>query len=405
MSDSLRPVLRALDLFPIESEGQKLLCLRDPEGYSSHLVFLQPAAVFMIARMDGQNTLQDIADAFQKASGRPVALTQLEGLVADLDQQYLLDSPRFREYKAAAEEAFRTATVRPMAHGGRAYEGEPDKLRTMLNGWMDAASSNRNGQLRALIAPHIDYHRGGPCYGHAYQALRGTDFETVVVLGTSHAPTRRFFAGTLKDFETPLGLLENDRPFMEELMRRYRLPMTDDELVHKNEHAIELQTTFIKHLLPQARIVPILVGSFHPMLVAGMSPWDMAAVRDFVQAMRETVSALGRRVCYIAAADLAHIGTRFGDEEPADDKLMAWVAAEDALSLAEAAAVRPEGWFGKSAAEGDRRRICGLSPIYTMLRVLAPDAIAGKLLQYQQCNEPTGANNVTIASVAYYEKA
>jgi hypothetical protein len=50
------------------------------------------------------------------------------------------------------------------------------------------------------------------------------------------------------------------------------------------------------------------------------------------------------------------------------------------------------------AREGDRRRICGLAPIYMALR-LAP-ASSGRLLRYGQWPDPQGT--VTFAAVALY---
>src|SRR5437879_3977633 len=79
-------------------------------------------------------------------------------------------------------------------------------------------------------------------------------------------------------------------------------------------------------------------------------------------------SRAGRRVGYVAAADLAHVGPALGDPAPmgaderellksADSELMRHVAAGDA-----------GGFLDDLRAERDRRRICGLPPIYLMLR-------------------------------------
>jgi hypothetical protein len=49
-------------------------------------------------------------------------------------------------------------------------------------------------------------------------------------------------------------------------------------------------------------------------------------------------------------------------------------------------------------ADGDRRKICGLPPIYTMLSVIEADS--GRLLKYQYFPDPAGT--VSFASMAFY---
>jgi hypothetical protein len=55
------------------------------------------------------------------------------------------------------------------------------------------------------------------------------------------------------------------------------------------------------------------------------------------------------------------------------------------------------GFYAGVAGEQDARRICGLSPIYTLLRLL-PQA-RGRLLRYTQWPDPQGA--VTFCAVSY----
>jgi hypothetical protein len=57
-----------------------------------------------------------------------------------------------------------------------------------------------------------------------------------------------------------------------------------------------------------------------------------------------------------------------------------------------------DGFFEAVARDGDRRRICGLSPIYSLLRMLGPGA-AGALRRYAQWPDPQGT--VTFASVVF----
>ena len=57
----------------------------------------------------------------------------------------------------------------------------------------------------------------------------------------------------------------------------------------------------------------------------------------------------------------------------------------------------PGAFFDSVAADGDRRRICGLSPIYTFLRALP--GVRGRLIRYSQWPDPEGA--VTFCAAAF----
>jgi hypothetical protein len=59
-----------------------------------------------------------------------------------------------------------------------------------------------------------------------------------------------------------------------------------------------------------------------------------------------------------------------------------------------------EGFFSAISKERDRRRICGLPAIYTMLKVL--EAKEGRLLRYGQAYTPETQSVVSFASLGFY---
>jgi len=95
--------------------------------------------------------------------------------------------------------------------------------------------------------------------------------------------------------------------------------------------------------------------------------------------------------------DLAHVGPRFGDPEPNTEASLAIVEREDRVMLESVVAGDARGFFAHVAADRDARRICGLSPIYSLLRLL-PEA-PGRLIQYRQWPDSEGA--VTFCAVSY----
>ena len=126
------------------------------------------------------------------------------------------------------------------------------------------------------------------------------------------------FCLTRKDFITPLGKLNVDRELVDAIQSRCPDDLFKDESVHRSEHSIEFQCVFLRYLFPEPdplKIVPVLSGSFHEAIEKGVSPMELKPVRRFIDATKEAVSSLGREVCCVASADLAHMGLQFGDRE------------------------------------------------------------------------------------------
>jgi hypothetical protein len=259
--------------------------------------------------------------------------------------------------------------------------------------------------VRGLIAPHIDFHRGGPAYAWAYRALgESSDADLFLVFGTCHAGMPDPFALTRKDYDTPLGPAPVDHDFVDALARRAGQDCFGSELAHRAEHSIEFQAVFLRYLWAGRRdftIVPVLASFAHEALLRGGGPEDDPRVPRFLDAVGDAVAVSGRRVAIIAGADLAHVGPRFGDPEHVSDAQRALIEREDREMLQAVIGGGAAGFFESVARDGDRRRICGLSPIYATLRVLgAGDGpVPGTLRRYGQWPDPQGL--VSFASVVF----
>ncbi len=404
-----KPRLRQLEAFPIDAGGGRVVCLRDPMNISTRVIGVPPAAGFILSLLNGERTPQDIQVEFLRRTGQILPTPDLEQLLSDLDESLMLDSRRFRDTLAELEREWTASPLRTPTHLGGGYEADPDRLDCALSGYFThpdgpgpspTCPTPRSG-LRAIIAPHIDYDRGGPTYAWAYREIARDAADVYVVLGTSHTPLSTVFSVTRKHFATPFGPVHTDTAFIDLLEEKAGRCLENDFLVHRSEHSIELQTVWLRHLLGErARIVPILCGSLGGQVLDGTSPAQEAEIAGFLQALRETIDACGKRVVLIAAADLAHVGTGFGDDTPPDASAMETVGKADRHNLELAVNRDAEGFFRAIQGNGDCHRICGLAPIYAMLAVLRAER--GKLLAYKQCVDPKGFRTVTIASAAYY---
>ena len=408
MSDTL-PRLRNVEAFPVEHEGQRVIALRDPSGLTDSIVLLPPPLLEIVSMFDGEHTLVDVQAVVMRQHGRLVTAAEIEDVAASLDEHGFLDSPRFAERQAAVEAAFRAAPSRPASHAGGAYAGDPTELRRAMDAFFTApegpgpVARKTNGikPVRAIIAPHIDYHRGGPAYAWAYRDLaERCDADLFVIFGTCHAGLSEPFALTRKAYETPLGAAAADQDFIDALVRRARHDCFAAELGHRGEHSIEFQAVFLQYLFGGRRdftIVPILASFAHEALARGRRAEDDRRVAIFLDAIVETAAAQNRRVAFVAGADLAHVGPRFGDAQPISDADRQRVEREDRAMLEPVTRGDADGFFASIKADGDRRRICGFSPIYALLRCL-PGA-SGTVRHYGQWPDPQAV--VTYASVVY----
>ena len=408
MSDEY-PCLRAVEAFPVEHEGEPFIALRDPAGYTSSVVMLPGGVVEIVALFDGSHSVVDIQAELMRRHGEIVPRAQLEELVGGLDEHGFMESPRFTERRAAIEGEFLASPVRPASHAGGAYAAEADELRLAMDGFFYhsegpgpiAWPADPRGRVVGAIAPHIDFHRGGPAYAWGYRRLaeRG-DADLFVIFGTCHAGMADPFALTRKDYATPLGPAVLDRDFVEALTARAGQDCFASELAHRGEHSIEFQTVFLRYLYGDRRdvtIVPILTSFAHEALARGRGPEDDPRVPHFLDAVAEAIAASRRRVTVIASADLAHVGPRFGDPEPVSPEELQRVEREDREMLSAVEAGDPRAFFDAVARDGDRRRICGYSPIYATLRVLG--GVRGDLHRYGQWPDPQGT--VSFASVTF----
>src|SRR5207302_5711475 len=141
------PRLRPVDAFPVEMQGQRVVCLRDPLNFSTHLVFLPQAALPIVAMFDGTHSVEQILAEFTRRTYQILPRQQLEKVITDLDASLFLDSERFRRYREDVESEFRTSPVRRAAHVGQAHDENPEDLRSRMVGFFSAAGVSHQANV------------------------------------------------------------------------------------------------------------------------------------------------------------------------------------------------------------------------------------------------------------------
>jgi len=162
-----------------------------------------------------------------------------------------------------------------------------------------------------------------------------------------------------------------------------------DEIVHVREHSCEFQMVWLRSVLGDQpfRVLPVLCSSISHLE-------DPAAATDrFLKALARVVA--GKKVCCVAGADLAHVGPQYGDPRAPTRAELSKLGEEDRRTLAFVTGGDCPG-FHRDAVTGDeRRRLCGVAPIYAAMRTSERGA---KVLYYGQWTD--GTDMVSFAAAA-----
>lgn len=402
------PRLRPVELLPgFTKEGTVLL--RDPSGLAAGVLAVTPPVLTLLARMDGKHRRLELQAAFARQFGEILLSEELDALLARLEESGFLEGESFERYYAGLVQEYLRAPYRPLRD--RNGLGAPvDSLGGFLNAILDddrtandARPATDNGRLVGLIAPHLDYPRGRPCYAASYRLLRhGPCPERVVVLGTNHFGRAASVVATAKPFETPFGIVPNDPEFLERLQQACGSSLLHAEFDHAREHSVELQVIWLHHLLgDRFRVVPFLCPD--PCGPTGTAPADGRGVdlRHFAQTLGALLRDDPTPTLLVAGADLSHVGTYFADRHRLDDTYLAQVAASDHAALQHVDANAPEAYREHMAATGNPTRVCSVGCIYALLTALGPDVGAHRLA-YHQAVIPEVDNAVTCAAYAFY---
>ncbi|CAN5924771.1 AmmeMemoRadiSam system protein B [soil metagenome] len=382
--------------------------LRDTQGVAQGHAMLPMDLVPIVARFTGRSTCEQIARDVAKETGVAVPLELVIRLASELEEAFFVEGAPYKKERARIEQVFADATVRAATHAGGAYHGDPQKLAEYIQKdcfGKAAAHAGPNGASRlvGLVAPHIDPWRGARGYGEAYGVLGQRlppDAHTFVLFGTSHAPMHQPFALCRKAFDTPLGPLEADANAIDRIASACDFDPYADQFNHQREHSLEFQVVFLRHLLGDrpAKIIPILAG-LGAQQSTGESPMRSRSVERFLDAVRRTVDE--QNAVVIAGADLAHVGPRFGDPRAFDESERRALDETDRESLDHAVRGDAEGLWTHVAGDLETRRVCGLAPIYCLLRTVTAGA-TGHLRHYEQNVDPDEGSIVSHAALGFY---
>ena len=280
--------------------------------------------------------------------------------------------------------------VRPAAVAGTWYPSDPRELVAQIESMLRTATpSTHGGRLRALVVPHAGLRYSGPTAACAYTALAAGDHRRVVVLAPNH---RVALMGAAVDpssaYETPLGRMAVDEEAVERLAGQPHFACSARPFAA--EHAIEMQLPYLQHFLPQALLVPVLVGE----LRGGRE------VDDLAQSLGMLVDS---ETLFVVSSDFMHYGHAFG-YVPFTEHVAEKIQQYDAQAIA--TLMRASLTDFTAVLERTGNTICGRRPLEVFLK-LVPRHWECELRDYTTSGAITGdwSHSVSYAALAFHDAA
>jgi len=258
--------------------------------------------------------------------------------------------------------------TRPAAVAGSWYPASAGALGREVDNYVGRVTGIPAGAIDAIIAPHAGIMFSGPIAAYSYKAAAANDYDVAVLVGPSHFV---HFDGIALypdgEFATPFGPAAIDD---EAAVTLARAPIVKSLTApHAREHSLEMQLPFLKRLLPNVRIVPMLMGE---------------QTRRTIEALAEALATAAlERTLLIASTDLSH----YFDAATAatlDGAVIEHVENFDAEGLLRLFESYPAGERGRHVG-------CGIGPaLSVMLAARRRGARHARVLKYGHSGEVSG---------------
>jgi MEMO1 family protein len=230
--------------------------------------------------------------------------------------------------------------VRPSPIAGQWYPGDPHRLATQVDQYIQsAASAELSGEVVAIMAPHAGHRYSGPVAGYSFSAIRGLSPEIVAVISPMHYPyTEPLLTTAHLAYTTPLGDIPVDQDALQALdgALQTELGFGLARVANDPEHSLEIELPFIQRALPgPLQLLPVMVRDQSERVAQALG-----------KALAKVLA--GRKALLVASTDLSH----FYPERIAnklDNELLSQVQAFDPAGVLRAEEIGTGFACGKGA--------------------------------------------------------
>lgn len=151
---------------------------------------------------------------------------------------------------------------RSMSVAGSFYPQEQSEILRYIQHFNTLVKDEISISSKAIIVPHAGYIYSGYTANIAYNVLKNSQIKNFLVVGPSH---RVGFEGSsiceFDSYDTPFGGLGSDNSLLSEIKTNFNIHSFSDA---HHEHSTEVQFPFIKHYIPDAKIIELVYSKEDP---------------------------------------------------------------------------------------------------------------------------------------------
>jgi MEMO1 family protein len=273
--------------------------------------------------------------------------------------------------------------TRKSAFDGSFYPSKKKELEEFVKRSIEHITIEENlSKSVSYVAPHAGYIYSGETAAFTYKAMLSSKFvesaTTIVIIGPNHTGVGRPLSVSMDNWETPLGVVTNDKELSKEIVQKSEYIDINDE-AHENEHSIEVQLPFIQSTFPDKKASFICMGD-----------QSIEASELLANAIIKASEDLDRKIVVLASSDFNH----YESAETAKKKDTKLFGAVNDLNYKE---------FNKLVEEV-QDTACGYGPItVSMIFAKHMGAQKGLVLKYNNSGDKTRdySSVVAYSSIAF----
>lgn len=176
--------------------------------------------------------------------------------------------------------------MRKASYAGQFYPASKKELEKQI---LSFKKAEKKEKAVGVVVPHAGYLFSGNTANLVYSSIK-QDFKTIILLGADHTGIGNCVS--LADFETPLGVIENDKEISAEISGFAKTSNFEQE------HSVEVQLPFIQTYFKNIKIVPMILSS--------------GDYKELGERIFSVIKKARRKVLIVASSDLTHFGHHYG---------------------------------------------------------------------------------------------
>lgn len=395
-----RPHVRQFMPIAVENAEKKVfLALKDPANLrgDGNSPVIPPELLPLLSIFQGERTIEEISET----TGAPKDF--LIQLITVLDDAGLLWGPNCDRLEKEAMDRVRVSGAFPPGAADAAGQDAAEATASIRKLLAEAEDPELDGEILGIVAPHLDYGRGGKTYAAAYKPFdkafsADEKVDRIVILGTNHFGAGDGVVMSRFGFQSPFGIFHADTQVIDALHKKLGDRLFKDEVDHLGEHSIGIHLPWIHTVFGNIPVVAALVPS--PLVPMLSDDGARVSFDEFVSALQSAVASAPGRTLVIASADLSHVGPQFGDETPIGAEIRKQVESYDRSLLSTYLEGNIESFLHKVTRDGNHQRWCSIG------NMTAAKLVTGglpELVEYSQSAaefDPQGNALVSSAALA-----